>query len=61
MISRTDHEIQAFGGVNYIGPDKAGRSAGGTIFVSSDLVLDAIKMFSIGTSGIMVATGDFLQ
>ncbi|KAF8868982.1 hypothetical protein CPB84DRAFT_1856884 [Gymnopilus junonius] len=61
MISRADPELQSFGGVNYIGHDKAGRTSGGATFVSSDVVLQAIKMFDIETNKIMITTGDFLQ
>ncbi|PPR06742.1 hypothetical protein CVT26_001346 [Gymnopilus dilepis] len=61
MISRADGEIQSFGGVNYVGPDKAGRAAGGGTFISSDTVLRAIQIFNIGTQAIMLKTGDFLQ
>ena len=61
MISRADSEIQCFGGVNYVGPDKAGRASGGGTFISSDTVLRAIQIFNIETQAIMLKTGDFLQ
>ena len=61
MISRADHDIQSFGGVNYVGAEKAGRAIGGATFVSGDIVLRAIKLFNIGTQAIMLKTTAFLQ
>ncbi|PPQ84996.1 hypothetical protein CVT26_007544 [Gymnopilus dilepis] len=61
MISRADHEIQCFGGVNYVGSDKAGEATRGATFVSGDVVLRAIKLFNIGTQAIMLKTTAFLK
>ncbi|PPQ82521.1 hypothetical protein CVT26_013094 [Gymnopilus dilepis] len=61
MITRADHEIQSFGGVNYIGSDKAGQATRGATFVSSEVVLRAIKLFNVATQSIMLKTTSFLR
>ena len=61
MISQIDNDIQSFGGVNYVGPDKARCVSDGAIFLSSDLVMKAVKLFGINTDSIMDATATFLQ